>query len=111
MAEWIKATNYSQGYCSNCRLTPKTIFGRLPPYCPNCGKKMKNKEWIDNSQATAISTYSPECLEECKKFLGHKPHNTSTNVVLGDTYFLNQLYNKYGKDAVTESIRHLEEEC
>ena len=110
MAEWIKATNYSQAYCSNCRLTPKTIFGKLPPYCPNCGKKMKNKEWIDNNEAKSVVSYSNECLEDCKKYLGYKPYNTYTNVVLGDPHFLNQLYNKYGKDAVKESIRHLEED-
>lgn len=39
--EWIKATPYSQEYCNQCGLTPKTIFGKLPPYCPNCGAKMK----------------------------------------------------------------------
>ena len=38
--EWIKATPYSQEYCNQCGLTPKTIFGKLPPYCPNCGAKM-----------------------------------------------------------------------
>ena len=39
-AFWFKPTSISQSFCSNCRLTPKTNFGWLPPYCPNCGKKM-----------------------------------------------------------------------
>lgn len=39
--KWIKATPYSQEYCNQCGLTPKTIFGKLPPFCPNCGAKMK----------------------------------------------------------------------
>ena len=41
-AEWIKATPYSQEYCNKCGLTPKTLFGWLPPFCPNCGAKMQN---------------------------------------------------------------------
>ena len=52
--EWIKATKYSQAYCSNCRLTPKTLFGMLPPYCPNCGNKMSNEDWIDNKNAKLL---------------------------------------------------------
>ena len=43
--EWIKATPCSQEYCNKCGLTPKTIFGKLPPFCPNCGAKMRQ---IDN---------------------------------------------------------------
>lgn len=39
-ASWVKATPYSQEYCTNCGLTPKTIFGILPNYCPHCGAKM-----------------------------------------------------------------------
>lgn len=42
--QWIKATPFSQEYCNKCGLTPKTIFGKLPPYCPNCGAKMDGKE-------------------------------------------------------------------
>lgn len=42
--QWIKATPFSQEYCNKCGLTPKTIFGILPPYCPNCGAKMDEKE-------------------------------------------------------------------
>lgn len=41
--EWIKATPCSQEYCNQCGLTPKTIFGILPNYCPNCGAKMDKK--------------------------------------------------------------------
>ena len=53
-AYWIKATEFSQSYCSNCRLTPKTVFGRLPPYCPNCGKKMNNNGWEENKYGKII---------------------------------------------------------
>ena len=37
---WHKPTPCSQEFCINCGLTPKTNFGWLPPYCPNCGAKM-----------------------------------------------------------------------
>jgi hypothetical protein len=61
-AIWIKATNYSQSYCCNCRLTPKTIFGRLPPYCPNCGAKMNNSNWTENQEGKLIGEdiFTPE---------------------------------------------------
>ena len=39
-ARWVKPTPHSQEFCTNCRLTPKTNFGWLPPHCPNCGAKM-----------------------------------------------------------------------
>ena len=39
-ARWHKPTPCSQEFCTNCRLTPKTNFGWLPPYCPNCGAHM-----------------------------------------------------------------------
>ena len=54
MATWIKATEYSQSYCSHCRLSPKTVFGMLPPYCPNCGKKMNNAEWVENKEGKLV---------------------------------------------------------
>ena len=47
--EWIRATPYSQDYCNQCGLTPKTLFGRLPPFCPNCGAKM-GEEWKDGER-------------------------------------------------------------
>lgn len=47
--EWIRATPYSQDYCNQCGLTPKTLFGRLPPFCPNCGAKMGD-EWKDGER-------------------------------------------------------------
>ena len=37
---WHKPTPCSQEFCTNCGLTPKTNFGWLPPYCPNCGACM-----------------------------------------------------------------------
>ena len=61
-AEWIKATIYSQSYCSKCRLTPKTVFGMLPPYCPNCGSKMNNSEWVENKEGKLLGEdiFTPE---------------------------------------------------
>ena len=44
--KWVKATPYSQEYCDQCGLTPKTIFGKLPPYFPHCGAKMESGESI-----------------------------------------------------------------
>lgn len=41
---WHKPTPYSQEFCTNCGLTPKTNFGWLPPYCPHCGADMRGKE-------------------------------------------------------------------
>lgn len=37
---WMKPTPVTQEFCSNCRLTPKLIFGMLPKFCPNCGVEM-----------------------------------------------------------------------
>ena len=42
-AYWVKPTRVSQEFCSNCKLTPKMNFGTLPPFCPNCGSKMKEE--------------------------------------------------------------------
>ena len=40
-AEWVKTTSDSQEFCSNCKRTPKMLFGILPDFCPNCGERMK----------------------------------------------------------------------
>lgn len=40
---WHKPTPCSGEFCTNCLLTPKTNFGWLPPYCPNCGAQMDLK--------------------------------------------------------------------
>lgn len=37
---WIKPTKASESICSECRRTPKMVFGILPDYCPHCGTKM-----------------------------------------------------------------------
>lgn len=42
--EWVKPSPYSQAYCNQCCLTPKTVAGILPKYCPNCGAKMDGGE-------------------------------------------------------------------
>lgn len=53
-SEWVRATPFSQAFCISCRLTPKTLFGKLPPYCPNCGKKMNNTTWIETKEARVL---------------------------------------------------------
>ena len=42
-AEWIKPTSVSQEFCSNCKRTPKMLFGMLPDFCPNCGERMSKE--------------------------------------------------------------------
>ena len=37
--KWIRATPHLQYYCNKCGLTPKTIFGKLPPICPQLRRK------------------------------------------------------------------------
>lgn len=39
-AHWIKLSPASQEYCSNCKKTPKMVFGILPDFCPNCGERV-----------------------------------------------------------------------
>lgn len=39
--KWVKQTELSESICSNCKKAPKTQFGCLPNYCPNCGAKME----------------------------------------------------------------------
>lgn len=45
--------------------------------------------------------------DECKKYLGMPPFNDTTNVVIGDYYYLESLYNKYGVKMVTDEILKL----
>ena len=42
-AEWVKPTEVSQEFCSNCKHTAKMLFGILPPFCPHCGSPMKEE--------------------------------------------------------------------
>lgn len=39
-------------------------------------------------------------IDDCKKLLGQPPHDTDTNVVKGDGFFLKSLYDKYGETDV-----------
>lgn len=41
---WEKPSPMSAEICTNCGRTPKTIFGVLPPFCPNCGASMRESE-------------------------------------------------------------------
>lgn len=42
--EWVKPSASSAELCSECGRSPNMLFGILPPYCPNCGAKMKGDE-------------------------------------------------------------------
>lgn len=42
--KWVKPSEYSQVVCSRCGKTPKTLFGILPDFCPNCGADMRGKK-------------------------------------------------------------------
>ena len=47
-------------------------------------------------------------IDECKKYLGMAPFDdTTTNVVKGDYYYLQSLYNKYGVKMVVDEILKL----
>lgn len=39
--EWKKLSKYSEPICTICKKSPCQYFGMLPPFCPNCGAKMK----------------------------------------------------------------------
>ena len=39
--EWQKPSRYSEPVCTICKKSPCQYFGMLPPFCPNCGAKMK----------------------------------------------------------------------
>ena len=39
--EWKKPSRYSEPICTICKKSPCQYFGMLPPFCPNCGAKMK----------------------------------------------------------------------
>lgn len=42
--EWKKPSRYSEPVCTKCKKSPCQYFGMLPPFCPNCGAKMKGVE-------------------------------------------------------------------
>ena len=41
---WKKPSPMSEPICSHCGRPPKTLFGILPPFCPNCGADMKEEQ-------------------------------------------------------------------
>lgn len=45
--------------------------------------------------------------DECKKYLGMAPFDDDGNVVKGDYYYLQSLYNKYGVQMVSNEILKL----
>ena len=42
--KWKKPSRYSEHICTICKKSPCQYFGMLPPFCPNCGAKMKGGE-------------------------------------------------------------------
>lgn len=48
-----------------------------------------------------------ELENDLKKYLGLPPYNTFTNPVVYDGYYLNSLYNKYGKRGATKTLNRL----
>ena len=44
---------------------------------------------------------------ECMKFLGLGIFNSHTNICFGDGFYLQALYNKYGKEEVDAEIKRL----
>lgn len=48
-----------------------------------------------------------ELNDDLKKYLGLPPYDTFTNPVVYDIYYLNSLYDKYGKELVTEALNRL----
>ena len=46
-------------------------------------------------------------IDDCKKYLGFPPYDSSTNIVLYDGYYLNSLYSKYGANEVSNTLNEL----
>ena len=49
-----------------------------------------------------------ELEDDLKKYLALPPYNTFANCVAYDIYYLNSLYIKYGREAVTETLNRLQ---
>ena len=41
---WIKLSPFGESVCSECKKSPKTLFGLLPAFCPRCGAEMESNE-------------------------------------------------------------------
>ena len=48
-----------------------------------------------------------DLTNDCRKYLGLGIHNSGTNIVRGDSYFLQSLYDKYGEKEVDSEIHKL----
>lgn len=53
--------------------------------------------------------FNKECEEELKKFYGIAPYNTPTNIVQKDIYFLFDIIQKYGEEAVKQTEKTLKD--
>lgn len=49
-------------------------------------------------------------VDDCRKYLGKTPYNTSSNICLGDGYFYMSMCNKYGEQEVINTIKALRKE-
>ena len=49
-----------------------------------------------------------EIEDDVKKFLGLPPYHNTTNIVVGDGFFLASLYRKYGREQVNKTLKKLE---
>ena len=46
-------------------------------------------------------------IEDCKKFLGKPPHNTWSNITVGDPFFYADMCKRYGEQNVSDTIEML----
>ena len=44
VGRWIKPSPFSDPVCSECKKSPKRVFGMLAPFCPECGAEMEGGE-------------------------------------------------------------------
>jgi len=46
-------------------------------------------------------------VDDLKKYLGLPPYNNSCNIDMHDSYVINSIYLKYGKEEVDKAIKQL----
>lgn len=46
-------------------------------------------------------------IDDCKKYLGESPYNSSSNICVGDAYFYMSMCRKYGEEDVVNTIKRL----
>lgn len=54
-----------------------------------------------------LNGYPSALIEDCKKYLGLAPYNTFTNTNVGDPFFYNYMYKKYGAEDVAYVVNNL----